>query len=198
MPGGDWVVLEIVVGFFDFFRRSPPNSEQFPRQELLDQRVIVIAGMIEEKESTEIIAQLLFLQHQDPELPIQLVIESPGGSVVGGMAINDAIDSLSAPVHTFCAHRADGMALILLASGWRGGRSAAKKARFSITLITMTSYQQDAGGELSRVRTLLAEHLASRTGRARELIERDLIVGRSFDTQVALEYGLLDHVTEPT
>jgi ATP-dependent Clp protease protease subunit len=184
------------MGLFNLFRRQPRHIQRDCRDELLDQRVVVITGLIDENGSTETIAQLLYLQHKDPDEPIQLHIDSEGGSVVGGMAIIDAIDSLSPPVHTLGLNRANGIALFLLASGCRGSRSAIKKARFLIPSFPSMVYGKDTTEELIRIRGLLAEHLATRTGQTRQKVEQDLMDGRRFDAIGAREYGIIDRVID--
>src|SRR5690242_6639381 len=96
-----------------FFGPRKPTSQPMPTpsvEQLLQQRVVLLRGEIDDEQATIVVAQLLYLQHQDARQPITLIISSLGGSVTAGMAIIDTIKELSPPVRTRCEGSADGMA----------------------------------------------------------------------------------------
>jgi ATP-dependent Clp protease protease subunit len=166
------------------------------RDALLEQRTVLIEGEIDEQQSTEAIARLLFLEYDDPDRPIFLHVDSVGGSVVAAMAIIDTIKDLSNPIHTFCRCRAHGIAALIVASGRPGCRSAAKPAELSIGPVIASNPEALAAGQRERVHDLLAERLEEYTGKARAVVAWDLSVGRWFDAHAAVEYGLVDQVVE--
>jgi ATP-dependent Clp protease protease subunit len=97
--------------------------------ELLKRRAIRLAGPVEDAVAVEAIARLLFLQHQDRAAPVYLLVDSPGGSVVAAMSILDTMEHLAPPVHTCCTGQAGGTALMVVAHGARGHRTASAGAR---------------------------------------------------------------------
>jgi ATP-dependent Clp protease protease subunit len=166
------------------------------REALLEQRIVLVEGEINDQQATDVIARLLFLQYDDPHRPILLQVDSEGGSVAAGMAIVDTLKSLSPPVHTCCRHRAHGIAALIVASGRRGCRSATPYAELSIGPITWARPEALGKAERERIHNLLAEHLAEQTGKARTIVAWDLSVGQVFDGCAAAEYGLVDQVMD--
>jgi ATP-dependent Clp protease protease subunit len=185
----------------------PTIIERTPRGErawdlfsrLLQERVILLGTPIDEEVSASIIAQLLFLQHNDPERDIWLYINSPGGSVRDGLAIYDTMNLVSADVNTVCIGRAGSMATILLAAG-------AKGKRFSLPHATIHFHPAGGGAEgyapdlermvreLLRLQRLGSEILAKATGRTPEEIEQDFSRDRFLSPQQAIDYGLIDAI----
>ncbi|MFA4015903.1 MAG: hypothetical protein RUDDFDWM_001002 [Candidatus Fervidibacterota bacterium] len=166
---------------------------------LLKSRIIFLGGEINDHVANVVIAQLLFLEKEDDEAPIDLYINSPGGSVTAGLAIYDAMQFVKPDVATYCIGQAASMAAVLLAAGAKGKRYALPNSRIMIhqpwggvsgQATDVEIYAQ----EISRVRRLINEILAECTGQPIERIERD--TDRSFfmSAEEALEYGIVDHV----
>ncbi len=166
---------------------------------LLMDRIIFLGTPINDDIANLVIAQLLFLQADDPERDIFLYINSPGGSVYAGLAIYDTIQYLTAPVNTTCMGMAASMGALLLAAGAEGKRSALPNSRIMI--------HQPSGGsrgtaadieiqaqEILYARERLNEILAKHTGQPVETIEEDVDRDRFMSPDEAKEYGLIDNV----
>ena len=169
---------------------------------LLMDRIVFLGAPINDEVASIIIAQLLFLQADNPERDIYLYINSPGGIVSAGMAIYDTMQFLSAPVNTICMGMAASMAAFLLAAGRKGKRSALPHARIMI--------HQPSGGaqgsaadieiqakEILYLRGKLNELYAKHTGQTVEQIEKDMDRDRFMSAEEAKQYGLIDHVLAP-
>jgi ATP-dependent Clp protease, protease subunit len=187
----------------------PSVVERTPRGErgwdlysrLLQERVIMLGSAIDDDIATSIVAQLLYLQHQDAKRDIWLYINSPGGSVRDGLAIYDTMQIISPDVNTVCVGRAGSMATILLAGGTRGKRYA---------LPHSTIHFHPAGGgaqgyapdvermvqELLRLQTVGNGLLSRDTGRTPEEISKDFSRDRFMTPQEAKEYGFIDQILE--
>ena len=185
----------------------PTIVERSPRGErswdifsrLLQERVILLGTPIDEDVANLIVAQLLFLQHSDPERDIWFYINSPGGSVRDGLAIYDTMQLISPDVNTVCIGRAGSMATLLLASGAKGKRYA---------LPNSTVHFHPAGGgaegyapdlermvnELLRLQRVGSEIMAKATGRTAQEIEQDFNRDRFMTALEAKEYGFIDHI----
>lgn len=168
---------------------------------LLMDRIVFLGAPINDDVSNIIIAQLLFLDADNPERDIYLYINSPGGIVSSGMAIYDTMQFLRAPVSTICMGMAASMAAFLLAAGTKGKRRALPHARIMI--------HQPSGGaqgtaadieiqarEILYLRSKLNELYAKHTGRTIEQIEKDMDRDRFMSAEEAVEYGLVDKVIE--
>lgn len=165
---------------------DPPDPE-----EALRHRIVRLDGEITDATAEVAIAQLLFLQHEDARQPVTLRVESPGGSVVAGMAVVDTAQELRPPVHTRAPAMAHGLALIVLASGRRGERSVGSAAELSLTPI------ENAAGspaDVDRVRHQLAGVIAELCGQPAEWVAMHLLVGRSLTAAEAVACGLADRV----
>ncbi|OGR29541.1 MAG: ATP-dependent Clp endopeptidase, proteolytic subunit ClpP [Desulfuromonadales bacterium GWD2_61_12] len=166
---------------------------------LLKDRIIFLGGAIEDHMANLIIAQLLFLESEDPEKDVFLYINSPGGVVTAGMAIYDTIRYLRAPVSTICVGQAASMGALLLASGAAGKRFALPHARIMIHQ-PLGGFQGQASDisihaqEILRLRDTLNGILAEHTGQTLERIaadtERDFFMGSS----EAKNYGIIDDI----
>ncbi len=169
---------------------------------LLKDRIIFVGTAITDEVSNLIIAQLLFLQSEDAEKPINLYINSPGGSVTAGLAMYDTMQFLKCEVHTYCVGQAASMGAVLLAAGAKGKRFALPNARIMI--------HQPWGGvegqaadisiqakEILRLRDRINEILAVHTGRSLEEIARDTDRDFFMSAEEAKNYGLLDEVVVP-
>jgi len=166
---------------------------------LLKERIIFIGDPIEDTMANLIIAQLLFLESEDPEKDIYLYINSPGGVVTSGLAIYDTMQYIKAPVSTLCVGQAASMAAVLLAAGAKGKRYALPNSRIMI--------HQGSGGfrgntpdvliqvkELETLVDKLTRILGHHTGQAVEKIRRDSERDRFMSSEEAKAYGLIDDV----
>ena len=168
---------------------------------LLKDRIILLGTPIDDDVANLIVAQLLFLQAEDPSKEIDLYINSPGGSVTAGLAIYDTMQSISCPVNTYCIGQCASMGAVLLAAGASGKRFALPHARIMI--------HQPWGGaqgtaadieiqsrEILRLRAMLNGILARHTGRDIKKIERDTNRDFFMSAEEAAEYDLVDKVVE--
>ncbi len=166
---------------------------------LLKDRIVMLGSGINDDVANSLVAQLLFLQSDDPKSDIHLYINSPGGSVTSGMAIYDTMQFLKPPVNTTCMGLAASMGSFLLAAGTPGKRSALPHARIMI--------HQPSGGtqgsaadieiqarEILYLRAKMNELMAKHTGRNVEQIERDMDRDRFMSAEEAKEYGIIDNV----
>ena len=167
---------------------------------LLMDRIIFLGTPINDDVANIIIAQLLFLESDNPERDIHMYINSPGGSVSAGLAIYDTMQYLKSPVNTSCMGLAASMGAFLLAAGRPGKRSALPHARIMI-------HQPSQGGgggtasdieiqakEILWLRSKMNELMAKHTGQPIERIERDTDRDRFMSAEEAKEYGMIDNV----
>jgi ATP-dependent Clp protease protease subunit len=166
---------------------------------LLKDRIIFLGDAIEDHVANLIIAQLLFLESEDPEKDIQLYINSPGGVVTSGMAIYDTMQYLRAPVSTICIGQAASMGAVLLAAGATGKRYALPNSRIMI--------HQGSGGfrgntpdveiqmrEMMHLTDRLMQILADHTGQDFDTVKRDSERDKFMSAEEAKAYGLIDEV----
>jgi ATP-dependent Clp protease protease subunit len=168
---------------------------------LLMDRIVFLGTPIDDNVANIIIAQLLFLQAEDPEKDIYLYINSPGGSVYSGLAIYDTMQYLTAPVSTMCMGMAASMGALLLATGAKGKRSALPNSRVMIHQPSGGSQGtaadiEIAAREILYARERLNQVLASHTGQAMAKIEEDVDRDRFMNPEEAKEYGIIDHVVK--
>ncbi|MHB9023824.1 MAG: ATP-dependent Clp endopeptidase proteolytic subunit ClpP [Armatimonadota bacterium] len=184
--------------------------EQTPRGEraydifsrLLKERIIFLGGPVEDHVASLIVAQMLFLESEDPEKPVTLYINSPGGSVTAGMAIYDTMQLIKPEVKTFCVGLAASMGAVLLAAGADGKRFALPNCR--VLIHQPMSY--GIGGqatdidiharEILRTRARLNEILASHTKQPLERVEKDTDRDFWMSPEEAKDYGLVDEVIQ--
>jgi ATP-dependent Clp protease protease subunit len=170
---------------------------------LLMDRIIFLGTPINDDVANVVIAQLLFLQADNPDRDIHIYINSPGGSVSAGMAIYDTMQFLKPPVNTTCMGLAASMGSFLLAAGTPGKRSALPHARVMIhqpsggTQGTAADIEIQAR-EILYLRSKMNELMAKHTGRPVEQIERDMDRDRFMSADEAKSYGIIDNViTKP-
>ena len=168
---------------------------------LLMDRIVFLGSAIDDNAANIIVAQLLFLDAEDPERDIYLYLNSPGGSVYAGLAIYDTIQHLRAPVATYCVGMAASMAAILMAGGAKGKRNALPNSRLMIHQPSSgaqgtASDIQIAANEIVYTRTRLNEILAKHTGRSVEQVKEDVDRDCFMSPEEAVEYGLIDRVLE--
>ena len=170
---------------------------------LLKDRIIFIRTPIDDGVANSVIAQLLFLQMEDPKKDIHLYINSPGGVVTGGMAIYDTINFLQCDVVTYCIGMAASMGTVLLAAGTKGKRFALPNSRVMIHQPSggaggQTADISIAAKEILRWRKTLNETLAKHTGKEAEQIARDSDRDYYMSADEAKAYGIVDHVVAST
>lgn len=166
---------------------------------LLMDRIVFLGTGINDDVANIIIAQLLFLDADNPERDIYVYINSPGGLVSSGMAIYDTMQFLRAPVNTICMGMAASMGSFLLAAGRKGKRSALPHSRIMMhqpsggTSGTAADIEIQAR-EILYLRTKLNELYSKHTGKTMETIEKDMDRDRFMSAEEAKDYGLIDHV----
>ncbi|MGC6424581.1 MAG: ATP-dependent Clp protease proteolytic subunit [Lentimonas sp.] len=168
---------------------------------LLRDRIIFIGTPINDFVANAVIAQMLFLQMEDPKKDISLYINSPGGSVTDGMAIYDTMNFLQCDVVTYCVGQAASMATLLLAAGTKGKRYALPNSRVMMHQPTggatgQTSDISIAAKEILRWREQMNKLIASHTNKTAEEIAADTDRDFYLTAQDALEYGIVDKVIE--
>ena len=170
---------------------------------LLKDRIIFIGTPIDDMVANLVIAQLLFLQMEDPKKDIHIYINSPGGVVTGGMAIYDTINFLQCDVVTYCIGMAASMSTVLLAAGTKGKRFALPNSRVMIHQPSggaggQTADIAIAAKEILRWRKTLNETIAKHTGKTAEQIATDSDRDYYLSAEEAKSYGLVDHVVAST
>ncbi len=168
---------------------------------LLRERVIFVVGPVEDYMANLVVAQLLFLESENPDKDIHLYINSPGGSVTAGLSIYDTMQFIKPDVSTICVGQAASMGAFLLAAGAAGKRYALPNSRCMI--------HQPSGGaqgqasdihihaqEILKIRQRLNERLAHHTGQPLETIERDTERDNFLDAEESKSYGLVDEVLD--
>ena len=166
---------------------------------LLKDRIVFLDGEIHDVSADLVIAQLLFLESQDPEKDINLYINSPGGSVTSGLAIYDTMQYVKPDVVTICMGQAASMAAILLAGGARGKRYVLPSSRVLIHQPWggVSGQATDIGiqaREIVRLKKMLIDYFAKHTGKTAEEVERDMERDRFMAADEAVEYGVVDEV----
>ena len=165
------------------------------------ERIIFVSTTVDDDIASSIIAQLIFLQDEDPLEPISMYINSPGGIITAGLAIYDTMQYLQPEVHTWCIGQAASMAAVLLAAGTRGHRYALPYSRVMIhqpwgQLSGQAADVQIQAEEILRLRRWLNEILAKHTGQPFEKIEHDTDRDYFMTASEALAYGIVDQVVE--
>ena len=168
---------------------------------LLKDRIIVLGTPVDDNVANIIVAQMLFLESDDPDKPISMYINSPGGSITAGLAIYDTMQYVKAPVSTICIGQAASMGALLLLAGAKGKRFALPNARVMI--------HQPLGGaqgqavdidiqarEILRMKRLVNEIIQKHTGHSIERIEKDTERDYFMTAEAARQYGIVDEVVE--
>src|SRR5580765_579513 len=168
---------------------------------LLKDRIVFLGSQINDEVANSIVAQLLFLQSEDPKADIHLYVNSPGGSVSAGLAIYDTMQFITCDVATYCIGQAASMGAVLLTAGAPGKRHALPNARIMI-------HQPLAGmegttteilirlKEFQRLKKMLNEILLRHTGQTLEKIEKDTDRDNFMSAAEATQYGIVDHVLD--
>ncbi|QDT95330.1 ATP-dependent Clp endopeptidase proteolytic subunit ClpP [Gimesia aquarii] len=168
---------------------------------LLQDRIVMMGSQVNDQVAQSLVAQLLFLQFDDPEADIHFYINSPGGSVTAGMAIYDTMQYISCDVATYCIGQAASMGALLLTAGAPGKRNALPNSRIMIhqPLAGMQGTATDLdihAKEVLKMKRRLNEILLHHTGQTLEKIEQDTDRDNFMDAQEAKAYGLIDNVLE--
>ena len=170
---------------------------------LLKERIIFLGTPIDDQVANVMVAQLLFLNHEDPEREIQMYINSPGGQIYAGLAIYDTMQMISNPISTVAVGVTASFGTVLLTAGTKGRRYALPNATIHM--------HQPLGGaqgqatdiaiqakQIMRLKALLNDIMVKHTGQSLEVIERDLDRDYYLDAKQAVEYGLVDQIVEMT
>lgn len=168
---------------------------------LLNDRIIFLADEVNDVTASLVVAQMLYLEAQDPDKDIYFYINSPGGSISAGMAIYDTMNYIKCDVSTICIGMAASMGAFLLSSGAKGKRYALPNAEIMIhqPLGGMQGQASDIkihADHILRIREKLNKLLAEQTGKPLETIERDTERDNFMSAAAAVEYGLIDKVVE--
>ena len=187
----------------------PMVVEQTPRGErafdifsrLLKERIIFLPTFIEDELANLVIAQMLFLEAEDPDKDIYLYVNSPGGSVTAGMAIYDTMQYVKPDVSTICMGMAASAAAVILASGTKG-------KRYALPHSTILIHQPSGGArgqsvdieiqarEILRMRTQLEDMIALHTGKSSDAVRKDIERDKILTAAEAKDYGLIDQVLD--
>jgi ATP-dependent Clp protease protease subunit len=166
---------------------------------LLKERVIFLVGQVEDYMANLVVAQLLFLESENPDKDIHLYINSPGGSVTAGMSIYDTMQFIKPDVSTMCMGQAASMGALLLAGGAKGKRFCLPNSRMMIHQ-PLGGYQGQASDidiharEILLIREKLNRILAHHTGQSIEKVRQDTDRDNFLSAEAAVEYGLIDKV----
>ncbi len=168
---------------------------------LLRERIVFLTGEVNDESANLVVAQLLFLESENPEKDISLYINSPGGSVYAGLGIYDTMQFIKPDVQTICVGMAASMGAFLLAAGAKGKRCALPHSRIMIHQPSggsrgMASDIQIQAQEIQDLKGMLNAILAERTGQSLETIARDTDRDNYMSPAEALEYGLIDKIYE--
>lgn len=183
----------------------PLVIEQTPRGDrsydifsrLLKERIIFMTGQVEDHMANLIVAQMMFLEAENPEKDISLYINSPGGIITAGMSIYDTMQFIKPDISTFCIGQAASMAAFLLAAGTKGKRFCLPNSRVMIHQ-PLGSFQGQATDieihtqEILKVKARMNKLMAKHTGQSIDIIERDTERDRFLSANEAVDYGLVD------
>jgi len=166
---------------------------------LLKERIIFLSGPVTDALANTVIAQLLFLEHQDQKKDIKLYINTPGGSVTAGMAIYDTIQYVKPDVHTICVGLAASMGAVLLASGTKGKRSALPNSEVMLHQVMGGAEGQAvdidiAARHILKIKDKLNHILVNHTGQTLSKIEKDTDRDFYLSAEEAKKYGLIDEI----
>ena len=167
---------------------------------LLRERIIFLTGPVEDHMASVIIAQLLFLEAEDPEKDISIYINSPGGSITAGLAILDTMAFIRPDIVTICVGQAASMAAVLLAKGAKGKRFSLPNSRIMIHQPSMQGLAGQAADidiyarEILRMREILNSMLANATGQSIERVAKDVDRDYIMEPDQAVLYGMIDRV----
>jgi ATP-dependent Clp protease, protease subunit len=168
---------------------------------LLKDRIVFLGSQVNDEVANAVVAQLLFLQSEDPKADVHMYINSPGGSISAGLAIYDTMQFINCDVATYCVGQCASMGAVLLAAGTSGKRKALPNSRIMIhqPLAGMEGTAEEIlihAKEFLKVKEKLNRILIKHTGHPLEKIEKDTDRDRFMSAEEALAYGLIDHIIE--
>ncbi|QOR46620.1 ATP-dependent Clp protease proteolytic subunit [Trueperella pecoris] len=185
----------------NFEERTPYGyKRQDPYAKLFEDRIIFLGVQVDDASADDVMAQLLVLESMDPESPITMYINSPGGSFTALTAIYDTMQYVKPGIQTVCLGQAASAAAVLLAGGSPGRRLALPNARVLIHQPAMQGAQGQASDiaiiaeEMDRMNQWLIDTLAAHTGQAPETVEKDISRDKILTAEQAKEYGIVDQV----
>jgi ATP-dependent Clp protease, protease subunit len=170
-----------------------------PYSKLLKERIVFLGVQIDDVSANDVMAQLLYLESEDPDRDINIYINSPGGSFTALTAIYDTMMYIRPDVSTVCLGQAASAAAVLLAAGSKGKRFAVPNARILIHQPSGSGEGQSSdieiqANEIMRMRSLLEKMLSDHTGRTEEMVRKDINRDKILTAAEAVEYGLIDEV----
>lgn len=168
---------------------------------LLKDRIIFIGGEVTDETADSVVAQMLFLESEDPEKDINLYINSPGGSVTAGLAIYDTMQYIKPDIHTICLGQAASMGALLLTAGTSGKRTLLPSSRVMIHQPWggVSGQAVDIGiqaREILRMKEMMIQYFVNHTGKTEKTIRKDLERDFYMSSQEAVKYGIADMVLE--
>lgn len=175
-------------------------KESNPYNKLFEERIVFLGVQVDDVSANDVMAQLLFLESDDPDREIQIYINSPGGSFTALMAIYDTIQYVRPDVRTVCLGQAASAAAVLLAAGTKGKRLALPNSRVLIHqpategIYGQVSDLEIQAKEVQRMRELLETTLAKHTDRPQEQIREDIERDKILTAEQAVEYGIIDEI----
>jgi ATP-dependent Clp protease protease subunit len=181
-------------------RTSYGVKEMDPYNKLFEDRIIFLGVPVDDTSANDVIAQLIALEGKDPDRPISIYINSPGGSLTSLMAIYDTMEFVRPEIETTCVGQAASAAAVLLAAGAPGKRAALSNARILLTqpaADVTRGYSSDLqiqADEIMRVREAMEQILSKHTGRTREQVHADIERDKFLTATEAQDYGLIDEI----
>jgi ATP-dependent Clp endopeptidase proteolytic subunit ClpP len=182
-------------------RTSWGTKEMTPYNKLFEDRIVFLGTQVDDTAANDVTAQLLALEGMDPDRPISIYINSPGGSLTAMLAIHDTMQYIKPEIETTCIGQAASAAAILLAGGTRGRRAALARSRILLhepavegAIRGQSTDMEIAAREILRMREQMTLILAESTGRDPEEIGRDLDRERYLTAEEARDYGLIDDI----
>ncbi|MFR9730214.1 ATP-dependent Clp protease proteolytic subunit [Saccharopolyspora sp. MS10] len=175
-------------------------KESNPYNKLFEERIVFLGVQVDDASANDVMAQLLFLESDDPDREIQIYINSPGGSFTALMAIYDTIQYVRPDVRTICLGQAASAAAVILAAGTKGKRLALPNSRILIHqpstegIYGQVSDLEIQANEVQRMRDLMESTLATHTGKDKEQVRQDVERDKILTAQQAQEYGIVDEV----
>ncbi|WP_243789507.1 ATP-dependent Clp protease proteolytic subunit [Saccharopolyspora gloriosae] len=175
-------------------------KESNPYNKLFEERIVFLGVQVDDASANDVMAQLLFLESDDPDREIQIYINSPGGSFTALMAIYDTIQYVRPDVRTICLGQAASAAAVILAAGTKGKRLALPNSRILIHqpstegIYGQVSDLEIQANEVQRMRELMESTLATHTGKDKDQVRQDVERDKILTAQQAQEYGIVDEV----
>ncbi|MDA3626754.1 MULTISPECIES: ATP-dependent Clp protease proteolytic subunit [Saccharopolyspora] len=175
-------------------------KESNPYNKLFEERIVFLGVQVDDASANDVMAQLLFLESDDPDREIQMYINSPGGSFTAMMAIYDTIQYVRPDVRTICLGQAASAAAVLLAAGTKGKRQALPNSRVLIHqpsvegIYGQVSDLEIQAAEVQRMRDLMESTLAKHTSRSQEQVRQDVDRDKILTAEQSVEYGIIDEV----